>query len=80
MESEARKAYRKKYIEDHREELREYSIQYYDNNKEKIKAKMRVYNIKITCECGRILTKKYLKNHRKTKAHQKIMDEKEELA
>ena len=58
----------KQYYEDNKEELKNFRIQYYKNNKEKI-------NEKISCECGCIVTKAGLLNHKKSKKHIKLLND-----
>jgi len=56
---EQRTAYNKKYREENREHRTAYNKKYRDDNK-----------IKIECECGSIVLKYYLTEHKKTKKHQ----------
>lgn len=55
-----RKEYVKKYYKDNKEHIQEKSKEYSDSNKEKI-----------TCECGRIVSRGALSTHKKTNAHNK---------
>ena len=61
----------KQYYEDNKEELKNFRIQYYKNNKEKI-------NEKISFECGCIVTKAGLLNHKKSRKHIKLLNETKE--
>ena len=58
-----------KYRFDNKEKINGRSKQYYENNKEKILEKMKE---KITCECGCIITRSNIGQHRKSKKHIKL--------
>ena len=64
-----------------KEKLTEYKKEYRENNKEKIKEYNKEYYKnktieKVTCECGCIIRKDGLKDHKKTLKHIKLMEEK----
>ena len=75
----------KQYYEQNKNELMEYQKQYYETNKDKIKERNKQYqktnkdkiskrnNQKVTCECGCIVLKLCLTQHRKTKKHLKLI-------
>jgi hypothetical protein len=80
------KIYRKNHYEQHKEEIKEqnkqnkeekfhYNLQYRNDNKEKIKAYKKE---KITCECGCIVCRAQLTEHKKTKRHFDLMSEKQQ--
>jgi len=70
-------------IKDWRIDNQDYNKKYYENNKEKHKEYYKKYNkvnrkkncernaIKITCECGKTVTKGGLSRHKKTNLHKK---------
>jgi len=74
---EYRKEYIKEYRENNRDKILEQKKQYYDNNKEKkieYQKKYRQNNRekiyeKVKCECGNIVTRKGLSQHKKTMIH-----------
>jgi len=56
------------------EELKEYSKEWYENNKEHRKEYKKKYRkVKITCECGSIVTQGNLATHRRTNKHQEFL-------
>jgi len=57
----------KKYRQDHCEEIRE------KDKKRYIEKKSKVRKEKITCECGRVVTRGNLIDHKKTKIHQDLL-------
>lgn len=57
---------------DNREEKNEHNKQYYDDNKDDINKKR---NSKVTCECGCIVNRSSLYNHKKTYKHLNSRDE-----
>ena len=59
----------KKYRETHKKEISERQQKYYENNIEKKKEK-------VTCECGCILSRHALTEHRKTPKHLKLVNNK----
>jgi len=61
-----RKEIQKRYRNKNREKLRQKQNEYYQENKEEIKEKAKE---KIQCECGSIICKWSLSNHRKSKKH-----------
>ena len=65
--------YQKEYYNENKEKYNEYNKQYYQNNKQKTLEKQKQYyqnnKQKITCECGSIVLKKSLKNHKKSIKH-----------
>ena len=84
--------YNKEYYENNKQSILEYHKKYNENNKEKLteyrennKEKIAEYNKKyyknktiekVTCECGCIIRKDGLKDHKKTSKHIKLMEEK----
>jgi len=62
----------KEYYEEHKEEIIQYKKEWYNNNKDKIQEKK---SIKITCDCGCLITKQHLERHRKTLKHIKLIKE-----
>ena len=58
----------KEYYMANKEKFTEYAKQYNMTNKEKIAEQQKQ---KVTCECGCIVTKRYLTRHKKTKNHLK---------
>ena len=56
----------KKYRDANKDKRNQYRFDYYQTNKEVIKAKQRS---KIKCECGRIVSKSGISGHRKSKVH-----------
>ena len=64
---ENNKEYTKKYYQDNKEKIKERTKEYCDNNKEKVKE---YRQNKITCECGRTTTFGNKAQHEKTKVHQ----------
>ena len=60
----------KKYRDTHKDKINQYRLDYYQTNKEVIKAKQRS---KIKCECGRIISKSGISGHRKSKVHRSTM-------
>ena len=79
----------KEYLEDNKDKFVEYHKQYYNLNKDKItEQKKEYYNDnkqailekkkeKITCECGSIITRNELFQHRKTKKHINLLSNNE---
>lgn len=61
---------KKEHYMENSEELIEKSKKYYNENKDKIRA---YQNEKITCECGCIISRGKISNHRKTNKHLNIM-------
>ena len=59
---------KKEYYMANKEKFTEYAKQYNMTNKEKIAEQQKQ---KVTCECGCIVTKRYLTRHKKTKIHLK---------
>ena len=76
--------YRKKYNEDHKEEKREYDKQYRDTKKEYLQERRKQYREankeriatnkaeKIKCECGCMIARVNLAQHRRTKKHEQL--------
>lgn len=60
------KEYRKENYEKNKDKLKDKSKKIYENNKEIILKKNRE---KITCECGKTISKGYLNQHKKSKFH-----------
>ena len=77
------KEYRKEWYLENKEERKEYGKKWRGNNKEKIKDINREYNSrpevkerlkqKVQCECGCVVSRKYLSTHRKSKKHQNLL-------
>jgi len=64
---------RKQYRQDNREKIKKCNKQYREANREKIKARR---SIKITCECGSIVSKNAIAIHRRTKKHERFINNK----
>lgn len=60
------KEIKKKYYDENKDKIKEKDKKYYDENKEKIKERI---SEKITCECGRIVSKGVIARHRKSLKH-----------
>jgi hypothetical protein len=63
---------RRQYQQENKEKFAEYNRQYYQDNKEKISKKNKE---KITCECGSTITKSSILKHRRSKKHQKFINQ-----
>ena len=61
---------KQKYVKNREKKLNQ-AKEYYENNKEKIKARMTEH---IVCECGCTLSKAKLKRHKETKKHNDLMN------
>ena len=61
--------YKKQYSEKNQQKLTEYKKQYYEENKQKM-------NQKITCECGRTISKRQLHIHKQSKIHIHLLNNK----
>jgi len=61
----------KVYREKNKEKIKEKSKKYYETNIEKIKERK---NEKITCECGKIITRNHIAQHKKSNIHLKKME------
>jgi len=61
---------RKEYYKENKEDIKAYKRQFYQDNKEEINKKSKE---KVTCECGSIVRKSGIAEHRKTKKHNKLM-------
>jgi hypothetical protein len=57
---------RKEYYEENKQQLLEYHKEYYKENKQQLAEQRKE---KVTCECGCIIKKYYLSQHKKTKIH-----------
>jgi hypothetical protein len=80
------KKYKKQYYEEHKDEKKEYDKQYHKEHKDELNKKHKQYHKehkdelnkkkkqKVTCECGCIVAKGYLSQHRKTKKHINFME------
>jgi hypothetical protein len=70
----------KEYYLNNKEKIKENNKEYRENNKEKIKEyrenNKEKRNEKITCDCGSIITKAGLLQHKKSKKHLKLMQNK----
>ena len=64
------KEYGKKYYENNKDKVKEYGKKYYENNKEKLNETQKE---KITCECGCLIRKNGLQEHKRTKKHIELM-------
>lgn len=64
--------YQKDYHEENRERYDEYQREYYEKRREGLLAKLKE---KVICECGKETSRSNLTAHKKTKIHQKRMDE-----
>jgi hypothetical protein len=60
----------KKHYEKNKEKIKEKHKNYYENNKEKISEKRK---IKIKCECGSIISKHHIQQHKRTKKHKNYL-------
>ncbi len=67
--AQANKRYDIKKREKYKEQIKERKKKYYENNKEKINRKNRE---KITCECGCIIARGNMADHKKSKKHIKL--------
>jgi len=77
---------KKEYYEENKDKINKKHKKHYEKNKEKILEKNKKYNGenrekiaerqkgKITCECGRIVRKYGLPEHKRSKVHQKYID------
>ena len=70
--------YKKKWTQANKEKLTEYRqankekiAEYYQTNKEKIRQR---YSVKITCDCGSVVTKHAFSRHKKSKKHMKYIE------
>lgn len=77
--------YQKEYYDNHRDErieyqktynsansdkLKEYQKQYYEKYREE---KLKKLNEKITCDCGKVISRSSANKHLKTKLHEKLL-------
>ena len=62
---------RKEYREDNKEKIADNMKVYYEDNKDDIAIK---HKEKITCECGCIIRRSDIPNHKKTQKHLKLLD------
>ena len=84
-----RKEYRKQYRENNKEKLdenskrfreenpeymKEYNQNYYQENKDYYKEHQQKYKEKITCECGKVITRGSISRHCRTKKHQNYLN------
>ena len=60
------------YRENHKEQIKQYKVEYYEANKHIIGESMKTI---IVCECGREVRKCALNRHLNTKVHQQIMEQ-----
>ena len=70
-DKEERRQRSQKFREEHKDELRERSKIYREEYKEEIKKRK---SQKVTCECGREVTKEFLKKHQQTKLHKEQIE------
>lgn len=87
IDKENQKSHRKKYYEEHKEEILIKQKEYSESNKEKISERKKIYreriiehikekkSIKYTCKCGSILCLDKKARHEKTKKHLKHIGE-----
>lgn len=68
---EQKKTYDKEYRKENKDKIKEKRKKYYEENKEQIAEKGKQ---KITCDCGCIISKKYLARHCKSIKHMKYLD------
>ena len=68
---EEKLAYQKEYNNNKKDELQDYNSKYYEQNKEKLLAKCK---IKLTCSCGREISKGCISSQLKTKLHLKFLN------
>ena len=64
--------YQKDYHEENRERYTEYQQEYYQKRREELLSKLKE---KVICDCGKETSRSNLTAHKKTKIHQKRMDE-----
>jgi len=64
---------KKNNYESNKEEIKKRTKEWYDTNKNEINSRRYV---KITCECGEVISKNSLSGHLKTKKHQQIINDK----
>ena len=69
--TEQHKDNRKQYYEENKNEISEQKKQYYEEHKDEINEKRRQ---KVTCECGCIVTRYALAQHRRSKKHIDLME------
>ena len=77
----------KEYYENNKEKLKDKSKEYYENNKDKINERNKKWKEnnkeylksysgeKITCECGCVVTRHYLTQHKRNAKHKQLMNE-----
>tara|TARA_Y100000004_G_scaffold163568_1_gene193034 strand:+ start:177 stop:464 length:288 start_codon:yes stop_codon:yes gene_type:complete len=53
-----------------------YNANYYQKNKEKQRQKYLDNNVKVTCECGRVVSKLKLASHLQTNLHKRFLEKK----
>ena len=61
---------KKQYREENKEKLKEKKMEYYETHKDEIREKR---NIKVTCECGRVVSNSGLSRHKQSPIHKKLM-------
>lgn len=68
------------YRETNKEKITEYQKEYRETNKEEIAENQKKYRVtnnnKIKCECGTVVTKYKLNDHKKTLKHKRLIEEK----
>ena len=62
------KMYKKKYRDENGDKIKEKAKDYYENNKDKIKE---YRSQKITCECGKEVSKHHFARHLRSDSHKK---------
>ena len=70
INNEKIKDYKKKYAKDNAEKIKEHRKQYYVKNREKF---LEYSKQKLTCECGIIITRQSVSDHKKSKKHIELM-------
>jgi len=73
----------KEFNEKNKEQIAKQKTEYYEKNKERIRIKTKEYNDKnkekrqekITCDCGKIISRASLNSHRKSTQHIKLMEQ-----
>ena len=60
----------KRFREENPEYMKEYNQNYYQENKDYYKEHQQKYKEKITCECGKVITRGSISRHCRTKKHQ----------
>ena len=64
----------KRFREENPEYMKEYNQNYYQENKDYYKEHQQKYKEKITCECGKVITRGSISRHCRTKKHQNYLN------